>query len=200
MDSIEPSLAAALDRLAGGDLRARDVIIEVASERLRGLAHRMLRRFPAVRRWNDTDDVFQNAALRLHRALAEVRPDSPRGLLALAATHVKRELLDLARRHAGPMSYAANHETNVIRGDGATDHHVDRAAAPSDDLERWARFHETVEGLPDDGREIFNLVWYLGVDQKTIAGLLGCSERTVKYRWRAVRETVKAALGDEPPA
>ena len=36
-------------------------------------------------------------------------------------------------------------------------------------------------------------------DQKTIAGLLGCSERTVKSRWREVREAVRAALDDHAP-
>ncbi len=42
-------------------------------------------------------------------------------------------------------------------------------------------------------------MWFLGADQKTIATLLGCSERTVKTRWREARETVKAALGGQSP-
>jgi DNA-directed RNA polymerase specialized sigma24 family protein len=46
---------------------------------------------------------------------------------------------------------------------------------------------------------MFHLVWYLGVDQKTIARLLDCSERTVKTRWRAARDAVKAALDDRHP-
>jgi DNA-directed RNA polymerase specialized sigma24 family protein len=46
---------------------------------------------------------------------------------------------------------------------------------------------------------VFHLVWYLGLDQKSIAKLLGCSERTVKYRWRAAREAVRAALDTAAP-
>ena len=68
-DSSEISLW--LDRLASGDLEARDRIIEITSGRLRILASRMLSRFPSVRRWEDTDDVFQNAVMRLHRPLTK---------------------------------------------------------------------------------------------------------------------------------
>jgi RNA polymerase sigma-70 factor (ECF subfamily) len=202
MDADEPllePLAECLTRMAAGDALARDRVIELVSGRIRALAHRMLARFPAVRRWDDTDDVFQNAALRLHRSLGQMRLESPRSVLALAATHVKRELLDLARRHAGPASYAANHATNVFRAAGGAAHHVERAADAPDDADRWAAFHEAIDGLAPEPREVFHLVWYLGLDQKSIAKLLGCSERTVKYRWRAAREAVRAALDTAAP-
>jgi RNA polymerase sigma factor (sigma-70 family) len=201
-DSSAEELAACLERLASGDLSARERIIELCGGRLRALARRMLARFPDVRRWDDTDDVFQNAALRLHRALGEVRPDSPRAIMALAATQLHRELIDLARHHRGPGSYAANHGTNVgsaPTGDAPRMHHVDRAVADTEGLDRWTLFHEAIMGLPDELREIFHLVWYIGADQKTIARLLGCSERTVKYRWREARDTVKAALEGRGP-
>ena len=53
--------------------------------------------------------------------------------------------------------------------------------------------------FPGESREVFHLVWFLGADQKTIADLLDCSERTVKTRWREAREAVKAALGGRSP-
>lgn len=205
MDAAEhesPELAACLERLAAGDLSARNRIIELCSERLRRLAHRMLGRYPAVRRWEDTDDVFQNAAMRLHRALGALTLDSPRSIMALAATQLHRELIDLARRHAGPASYAANHGTNVMpRGavDGTAAHYIDHSPAEDASLDRWTLFHEAIAALPDDEREVFHLVWYLGCDQKTIAGLMGCSERTVKSRWRAAREAIRVALDGEAP-
>jgi RNA polymerase sigma-70 factor (ECF subfamily) len=195
------ALAECLARLAAGDLEARSRILELTSARLRILAHRMLARFPNVRRWEDTDDVFQNAALRLHRALA--RPGGPpRCVMALAATELRRELLDLARRHAGPWSQAAHHATNVIRAaeGSAVGRHDEQAVVPDEGLERWSLFHEAIDGLPPALREVFDLVWYVGADQKTIAGLLGCSERTVKSRWRDARVAVRAALEAAPPA
>ena len=205
-DALHAPLAECLARIASGDRPARDAardrVIEIVATRLRNLTHRMLARFPNVRRWDDTDDVFQNAAVRLHRSLGQMQLDSPRSVLALAATHVHRELMDLARRHAGPASYAANHGTNVFHPaqGGEAAHHVDRAAAGDDELERWTRFHGAIDALPADLREVFDLVWYLGTDQKTIARTLDCSERTVKTRWRAARDSVRAALGDDPPS
>lgn len=205
MDTDDPASAAMADclhRLARGDHSARDRIIELCSDRLHALTHRMLGRFPGVRRWEDTDDVFQNAAMRLHRALGDARLEAPRSIMALAATQLHRELVDLARRYAGPSSHAANHGTNVMPRLGGEDgpaHHVDSRPADDTNLDRWTLFHEAIAGLPDDEREVFHLVWYLGADQKTIAALLDCSERTVKYRWRSARETVRAALEGSPP-
>jgi len=201
-DTESQAMANNLERLRTGDLSARDSIIEMVSGRLHTLAHRMLGRYPGVRRWEDTDDVFQNAAMRLHRALGAVPIDSPRSIMALAATQLHRELVDLARRHSGPTSYAANHGTNVIPGIPSPDgpnFHIDHAPGAETDLGRWALFHEAIDRLSDDEREIFHLVWYLGADQRTIATLLDCSERTVKYRWRAARESIRLALAGEPP-
>jgi RNA polymerase sigma-70 factor (ECF subfamily) len=201
-ETISPALTAALQQLAQGDLSARDRIIELCSERLRDLAHRMLGRFPGVRRWEDTDDVFQNAAMRLHRALGAMQFDMPRSVMALAATQLHRELIDLARRHAGPASYAANHGTNAMpkaAEDEGPDHYIDNQSANDSNLDRWTLFHEAIANLPENDREVFHLVWYLGADQKTIATLLDCSERTVKYRWRSAREAVRAALDGKAP-
>ena len=202
-DPDSSRLRSCLQRLADGDLSARDTIIEVCAARLRVLASRMLSRFPNVRRWDDTDDVFQNAAMRLHRALGQLPIDSPRAIMALAATQIHRELIDLARRHAGPQSFAANHATNLGNPadapTGDTPGFIAAAPAPIDPLERWTQFHDAIAALPGELREVFHLVWYLDADQKTIAGLLGCSERTVKSRWREAREAVRQALDGQPP-
>ena len=199
---LPPDVGECIARLATGDQAVRERIIELCGDRIRHLAHRMLARFPNVRRWDDTDDVFQAAAMRLHRSLGQLPIDSPRALMALAATEVRRELIDLARKHTGPESYAANHGSNVMPARARTTgagRHIDSLAAPDTSLDRWTIFQETVERLPEDAREVFHLVWFLGADQKTIAGLLDCSERTVKTRWREAREAVKAALGGQSP-
>lgn len=196
--------SAALDeclaRLAAGDLSARDRIVEVCAGRLRAIAHRMLGGFPAVRGEVDTDDVFQNAALRLYRALGDLAAtgEPPRSILGLAATQVRRELLDLARRCRGPESAAANRGTNALpgRSDRLL---VEEAAGAPEPLDRWEAFHHAIAGLPAAEREVVHLAWYLGADQKTIAAVLGCSTRTVKSRWRSARGLIATALDGRPP-
>jgi RNA polymerase sigma factor (sigma-70 family) len=191
-----------LERLEQGDAAAREELIAWASERMRAIAHRMLRTFPAVRRWDETDDVAQNAALRLDRALRQIVPQDARGLLGLAATQVRRELLDLAKKHRGPESYGANHETNYQRLDGELRAKVDEAAQAGDSaekLERWTLLHTTAETLPDEEREVFHMCWYLGLKQEEIARLLDCSTRTVKRRWESAKELLAAAMPGQGP-
>ena len=91
-----------LDRLREGDEAARESLLEFSCERLMRLTRKMLRRFERVRRWEQTDDVLQSAMLRLHRTLAEVRPESPADFYRLAALNIRRELLDLAKHYFGP--------------------------------------------------------------------------------------------------
>lgn len=189
-----------LKKLAAGNLSAREDILRLCEYRLHAITHRMLQRFPRVRRWNDTHDVFQNAAMRLHRALETVPISSARSLFALAATQIHRELIDLVRHHTGPRSFAANHETHGFQhpSDGAFDV-PDRTPSIDLSMERWNRFHDAVTELPHNEQETFRLVWYMGADQKTIAQLMGCSIRTVKTHWRAAKEKIRHALENCSP-
>lgn len=199
-DRSQDDIAECLVRLQAGDDGARGRLLEICNARLRELSHRLLGKFAKVRRWDDTDDVAQNAALRLYRALADTVPDSPRGLMGLMATQIQRELIDLARKHSGPMSYAVNHGTNVRRDrDGevfVVDEAADRGEVDEEEipLERWEQFHGAVEALPDEQREVFKLIWYLGLDQQSAADALGISLRTLARRWQEARQAVRLAL------
>ncbi len=200
-NELDQALADCLAQLAAGDDSARGKILEICDARLRRLSHRLLGKFAKVSRWDGTDDVAQNAALRLYRALGETVPESPRGLMGLMATVIQRELLDLARKHAGAMSYAANHGTNIQRGaEDSGAFFVDQAADSGDEhdeeipLERWESFHAAVENLPNEHREVFKAVWYLGVDRETAAKTLGISIRTVGRRWQEAREMMARAV------
>jgi len=197
---LTATLGDCLVRLQTGDDAARAEILAICDMRLRDLSHRLLGRFAKVRRWDDTDDVAQNAALRLYRALTDTVPDSPRGLMGLMATQIHRELIDLARKHSGPMSYAANHGTNVRRDrDGevfVVEEFADRSDADDEEIPiaRWEQFHAAVEALPDEQREVFKLVWYLGLDQQAAAEALGMSLRTLARRWHEGRQAVRLTL------
>jgi RNA polymerase sigma factor (sigma-70 family) len=204
MHGLEAQLARCLEELRAGDDSARDKILEICDSRLRELAHRLLGKFARVRRWDNTDDVAQNAALRLYRALSQVVPDSPRGLMGLMANQIQWELLDLARKHAGPMSYAANHGTNVHDSSEGPVQYIDNAPDLGNDddneeipLERWEAFHGAVESLPAELKEVFQLVWYLAVDRTTAAETLGVSPRTLDRRWQEARAAVRQTLNGE---
>jgi RNA polymerase sigma factor (sigma-70 family) len=206
-DDVEPRIGALLERLADPSADAgaiRTELFDIAYGRMQSLASRMIRGFPTVRRWDDTADVVQAAALRLHRALAEVELRDPRHLLRLAALQIRRELLDLARKYSSPESFAAHHETNALATADGVVMQVDRAADPSaepvDCLESWTRLHDAVAALSDDDRELFDLVWFMGATQHDIATLTGSSPRTVRRRWDEIKRRLVAALGGDAPA
>src|SRR5207244_829955 len=67
-------------------------------------------------------------------------------------------------------------------------------------LAAWSAFHEAVEKLPDEEREVFDLLWYQGLAHAEAAELLGVAERTVGRRWQEARLHVAEALhGEIPP-
>lgn len=196
------ALEAVFEPLRSGDPAARERIVELMTGRMRSMAHRMLQSFKAVRRWDDTDDVVQNASLRFLRALDETVPESPKHLVNLAALQIRRELVDLVRKHRGPESYASNHDSNSAIVDGEVVMRVAFAADPhaaDPDIDRWTAFHDLAERLPTGEREVFDLAWYLGADQAEVAAHLGCSVRTVKRRWDEVKQRIRDACGDTPP-
>ncbi len=192
---------ALLDAGARGDDRAYDRLLARASDRLLGLARRMLRRYPHLQRWEQTDDVFQNAAIRLHRSLQNLRPDTVRGFLGLATVEIRRTLIDLIRHHFGPEGAAGKYRSD-FKGDpdddkgGLLENEPDRHEN-LESLEVWSRFHEAMDQLPADEQEVMHLMWYGGIKQREVATLLGISLPTVKRRWYRARLRLQAVLEDD---
>jgi RNA polymerase sigma-70 factor (ECF subfamily) len=109
---------------------------------------------------------------------------------------IRRELIDLARRYAGPHGLGRRHVTP----DGPAS-----APEPADDthepagLAAWGEFHRQIDALPPDDRELFDLLWYQGLGQAEAAALLGLPERTLRRRWQAARLHLHDALRGELP-
>src|SRR5262249_29734373 len=183
---------------ARGELRGR------ACERLRKLARKMLKNYPNVRRWEPTDDVLQNALLRLDRPLRQLAVQTPLDFFRLAALNIRRELLDLAKHYYGPQGQGAHH-ASWGPGDSSPTRSDPGPAAPPDPshdparLAAWAAFHERIAALPDEAREVFDLLWYQDLSQAEAAELLSVSERTVKRRWQAARLQLHDAMQGELP-
>jgi RNA polymerase sigma factor (sigma-70 family) len=199
LDRAVAAMASADTRDAG---QAREKLVALAADRMRSLAHRMLAGSARVRRWEDTDDLVQGAMLRLHRALGSVVPNDAQHFVRLAALQVRRELIDLTRRHRSSESFAANHETNSLpddRGGQRSDRAEDPAPDAAQKLAEWTRFHDLAASLPDDERQLFDMVWYLGMTQDEIAVVLGCSARTIRRRWDETKRRFTESFKGLPP-
>ena len=176
-----------LDRLRNGEEAARQELLSGSCERLTQIARTMLRTYPRLKRWEQTEDVLQNALIRLLRALQTVTPSTLRDFYRLATLQIRRELIDLVRHHYGPEGRGAKHATNEAGSRDSTP--MPYECADSGDhparLASWVEFHEQVERLPEEEREVFDLLWYQGLAQTEAATILVVSAKTVKRRWQA---------------
>jgi RNA polymerase sigma-70 factor (ECF subfamily) len=191
-----------LDRLRAGDAAAREELLATACTRLTRLARKMFHADGRLRQWEQTDDVFQGAMLRLCRALQDVTPASPREFFRLAALQIRRELIDLARHHFGPAG-AAGHRPQPPAGE--TPMRPPEALDPSEStldpghLAAWGEFHEQIGRLPEEEREVFELLWYQGLTHPQAAELLQVSTKTIQRRWQAACLRLHAALQGNLP-
>ena len=202
MGEIEfSSIESAVERLIKGDEDAREPLLKLSYDRLQRLTSRMLSQFPVVRRWEQTDDIFQRAAMRLWQALSKVQPEDSRHYFNLAAMQVRRELIDVARSLSGPMGIAANYETigDHDTSQGPVIGAGDQKSEEPCDLVEWTEFHEAVDRLDEDLRETFQLIWYQGLTQEAVAGITGVPQRTISRRWQKSRRELYSLLNRQLP-
>jgi RNA polymerase sigma factor (sigma-70 family) len=193
-------LASLVDRLKGGDPTVRDEMIRISYRRLDAMVRRMLKRDDRIGGWEEPDDVLQNAAIRLWRALEQVTPSNVDEFLGLAATQIRRELLDLARHYFGPQGQGSNQVGSGLDGgvDGTPGPRFEGVETTYDPtrLATWTEFHRAVEALPADERSLCEMLWYLGLPQEEVAKALKVDISTVKRRWRGVRLKLHRVVKD----
>jgi RNA polymerase sigma-70 factor (ECF subfamily) len=189
-----------LTRMQAGDETARNELFRHMTGRLERLTRKMLNQFPGVRRWTATDDVLQNALIRLLRALEAVRPTTLREFLGLATEQIRRELIDLARHYYGPQGLGTKHASR----EGADDSHDPLSARPASSEEPsalavWCEFHEQVRHLPVEEREVVDLLFYQELTQSEAAQVLEVAVRTVQRRWQSALLKLHGLLKDMRP-
>jgi RNA polymerase sigma factor (sigma-70 family) len=182
-----------LGRFQAGDATAVEELLRRSAARLERLARAMLRRYPRVRQTEQTGDLVQEVLLTFLGALRQVPFASTREFYGLAAEHIRRRLLDLARRLGRPGGDVAALE-QVMGG-------AERLASPAEDedeLERWQALHEAAEVLPVELREAFSLRFYHGWTNQEIADLFQVSLKTANRLCLRAQLRLRERLGDRP--
>ncbi len=188
-----------VDRMQAGDRAVRDELLCAFLERLERLSRKMLARYPKVGRYVEVEDVLQASVLRLLHALESVRPSSTRAFFGLAAEQMRRELLDLGRHFYGPEGEGAHH-ISVCAEPGDASRAAFDPASPGDNpsqLELWCQFHQAVETLPLQEREVVGLVYYHGWTQPQVAELFQVDVRTVRRWWKSAAAKLQGLLSDQ---
>ncbi|MDO5580869.1 MAG: sigma-70 family RNA polymerase sigma factor [Planctomycetia bacterium] len=172
-----------LDKHQGNDIDCFDQIIELSMMRIQQLAHRKLLTEQFIHRHIQTDDLFQNASMRLYQAMKSVHPKTKNDFMRLAATMIRREILDTARQlrkryHLFPASLACDAEVDLSN-------FADDQASYTP--EQWILFHEAIDQLDEEEKLLFELLFYEGNTQQKAAEILGISPQSVYRGWRRAK-------------
>jgi DNA-directed RNA polymerase specialized sigma24 family protein len=75
---------------------------------------------------------------------------------------------------------------------------ADITAGPGE-LALWTEFHTQVAALPEDEREVFDLLYYQNLPRADAAALLNVSVKTLVRRWQKACERLHQATGGGLP-
>jgi RNA polymerase sigma-70 factor (ECF subfamily) len=191
-------LQSCLDRLRNGDPAARTELFEQATERLYALARKIRKDFPRVKNLVETGDIAGDVYIRLSTSLERVRPETVRDLYGFVALQIRRQLIDLCRKQFGRGNKPRGPDQGL--GDGSTPGiRPEDSTYDPEKLAIWAEFHEAVEKLPPEEREVVDLLWYQELSQDEAAVVLAVDKSTVKRRWRRARMKLGSILGGAVP-
>lgn len=135
----------------------------------------------------ETGDVVGAVVERLLKAMREVRPRTVREFFALANRHIRWELNGLARGlDAAPSTRSPEVEERVL-APAVTDSGLPPALA---------RLLDAIEGLPEEEREVFDLVRVQDLSHAEAAGVLDVSTKTVQRRLQSALLFLEERVGD----
>jgi RNA polymerase sigma factor (sigma-70 family) len=168
-------------------------LLDRATRRLYHLCASLLHRsYPRLERPPlnlDADEMLGAVVERLLKALREVRPGNVRQFFALANQHIRWELNDLAR-HLDEQPVAMGLPKQEV-------------AAPANSESGFTpagrRMLDAIGSLPDDEREVFELVKLQGMTQAEAARILSVSAMTVKRRLNRGLRLLTEQLSDLRP-
>jgi RNA polymerase sigma-70 factor (ECF subfamily) len=180
-----------------GDGPADPVVRELlgrAANRLRMLCSSLLSRsYPRLTRPPlnlETDELLGDVVARLLTALRATRPTTVRQFFSLACQHMRWQLNDLARRLDERPVATALPDSGVSAGPESS------SSGISPD---GRRVLDAIEGLPEDEREVFDLVGVQGLTHGEAAAVVGVSEKTVQRRLNRARLLLAERLADLGP-
>jgi RNA polymerase sigma-70 factor (ECF subfamily) len=168
-------------------------LLERSVGRLRLLCANLLHRsYPRLTRPPvnlDTDELLGGVVAGLLTALRTIRPGTVRQFFALANQHMRWQLNDLARR-LDEQRAAALPESGVAAPPASTT----SGLGPD-----GRRMLGAIDGLPEDEREVFDLVGIQGLTHTEAATVVGVSEKTVQRRLNRARLLLAERLADLRP-
>ena len=180
-----------------GDASAEPIIRELLAQavnRLRQwcsmLLHRSYPRLAQPPLNLETDELVAGVVAGLITALRKVRPQSVRQFFALANQHMRWQLNDLARLLDERPRLGSVSESGVMARPDSNDSVLSQDAR---------RMLAAIEDLPEEDREVFELIRIQGLTHTAAAAVVGVSVKTVQRRLNRARLLLAEQLADLRP-
>ena len=138
----------------------------------------------------ETDELLDGVVAGLLTALRTVRPQTVRQFFALANQHMRWQLNDLARRLDERPAAMQLPDAGVAAPPSSTG----SGLTPD-----GRRMLGAIDALPEDEREVFDLVGLQGMTHAEVAAVVGVSEKTVQRRLNRARLLLAERLADLRP-
>lgn len=137
-----------------------------------------------------TDEMLSAVVERLMKAMCELRPETTRQFFALATQHMRWELNDIARRF--------DEQSRVLQ---LQDELVPSPQTSGSVISpNVVRMLAAIDSMPDEEREVFDLVRIQGMPPGEAAELLGVTVRTIHRRVNRAFVLLADKLADLKPA
>lgn len=202
-----------IQKVKAGEAGSEDKLIKTVSDRLIALVRKMLNQSPRIRRWRQTDDLFNDLWLKLRQVVRGEPINDSRHFFRIANLQMNRMLCDLARKFSGPESFEGRHQTGSfaldsvgedVRHGPAHEEPVGLARrnrpTPSQFLgprqpgpptavalkDDHFLVHRLISLLPDEDAELIGLIYYQEFTQQEAGALLGVDESTIRRRLRRI--------------
>ncbi len=176
-----------LQAARAGQQDALDRLLPLVYEQLRVMAQRQLRRERAGHTLQATALVHE-AFMKL--AAGSLDAADRAHFLAIAARTMRQVLIDLARNRKAVKRGGGWERLTLIDGDRPVDFPIDE----------WLALDEALEQLDPRQRQVVELRFFAGLDEREIATLLEVNDRTVRRDWVKARAWLYRSLyGDTTP-
>lgn len=178
--------------------KAREELISHSLERLQRLSRKMFRKHPILCNLEQTDDIVQKLVIKLHKILDDLTPEDTSSYFKLASQNIRWILLDLARSgEARHQSKNSDERITLIQKEELLNT-KDLNSGPASYAE-WTEFYEKLEGLPEENKQLFDLLWFQGLSQADAAKFLGIPLRTLVRKWMTTRIMIQTLFKNQTP-
>lgn len=178
-----------LNTLSTGNDAAAERLIALAYPRLLFVARHVLGDAARLQTLEETASLLSATYERLLRSVVAVRPPTVAQFFALAGMKLRQRLSDLLRKVRGRLTESGSGarpkfiQVDQAEDDGsATCYRFEAADLDAAEIGDRIDLMAAVDRLPEEERQVFEMIRLYEFTQKEAAGMIGVDERTIRRR------------------